>query len=278
MLQALLYMLYGAIAGFSQFVPVSASAHRALAAAIFRFDSGDALLQLFLHAGAFAAFFLLYRQRVAHLYAQLRLASVPAKRRKHPTDGEAVRTARMLLTAAIPTLLGAFLSSLLASIELNLPKMSLLLIVGATVLYLPEFLPGGDRKVRQIYPIEALFFGIFAGLSSYAGLSAVTWILAVGLLRKCDRDFVTETAMLIVGILLAGMMAADFVTFLITGLSGLSFLHILRCILAAVASFAGAFGAILTMRHLSVRIGFSTFAYYNWGLGIFCFILYLMLC
>lgn len=276
MLQALLYLLYGAIAGFSQFVPVSASAHRALACMIFRLDSGDALLQLFIHAGAFAAVALMYRQRAAHLYAQLRLVSLPAKRRKRPADADAVQTARMLMTAAIPTLLGAFLSTLIASIEVNLLTMSLFLIVCATALYLPDYLPGGDRKVRQIYPIEALLFGIAAGLSSFAGMSAVAVILAIGLLRKCDRDFVTETAMLIVGILLAGMMAADFVTFLITGLSGLSFLHLLHCILAAAAAFAAAFGAILTMRHLSVRIGFSAFAYYNWGLGIFSFVLYLM--
>lgn len=277
MLQTLLYLLYGAVAGFSQFVPVSASAHRAFFSMIFRLDSGDALLQLFVHAGALAAAALLYRQRATHLYTQLRLASLPAKRRKRPADASAVQTARMLMTAAIPTLLGAFLSTLIASIAVNLPAMSILLIACAAALYLPDYLPGGDRGVRQIYPVEALIFGIAAGLSSFAGMSCVAWIVAIGLLRKCDREFVTETAMLIVGILLAGMVAADFVTFLITGLSGLSFLHILRCFLAAAAAFAGAFGAILTMRHLSVHIGFSAFAYYNCGLGIFSFILYLML-
>ena len=48
------------------------------------------------------------------------------------------------------------------------------------------------------------------------------------------------------------------------------------CMMAAAASFGGGIGAILLMRFLSVKTGFSGFAFYGWGLGLVSFILYLM--
>ena len=42
-----------------------------------------------------------------------------------------------------------------------------------------------------------------------------------------------------------------------------------------VASYGGAYLAILTLRFLSVNLGFSGFAYYSWGAALLIFILYM---
>ena len=59
------------------------------------------------------------------------------------------------------------------------------------------------------------------------------------------------------------------------GLAGITFLVILQCILAAAAAWFGASAAIMLLRFLSVKTGFSGFAYYSWGVALFTFILFL---
>ena len=59
------------------------------------------------------------------------------------------------------------------------------------------------------------------------------------------------------------------------GLGMISFGAIAYCIFAAAAAFAGVFLAIKVMRMLAVNIGFNAFAFYNLGLALFSFILFL---
>ena len=68
----------------------------------------------------------------------------------------------------------------------------------------------------------------------------------------------------------------DIITMFSLGLGIASFLGFLGCLLAAIGAFCGAYLAISIMRYLTVRAGFSGFAYYSWGAALFAFILYLI--
>jgi len=59
------------------------------------------------------------------------------------------------------------------------------------------------------------------------------------------------------------------------GIGLVSFGAIVYCILAAAAAFAGVFLGIKVMRTLAVNVGFNMFAFYNLGLALFSFILFL---
>lgn len=270
-------LLYGAVSGFSQFTPVSASAHQVLFPMLIKSERYLPLLSLFIHGGALGALLMLHWQRINHLYREMRLVSLPPKRRKRPPDVNAVLDGKILVTAAIPTLVGAFLSALLTKWTTNLFSISLMLVASGVAIYLPDYLVGGNRKTRSMLPIEGLLLGICAGCSSIVGLSAMALMLALGLLRKFDRSYILDICLLIVGVMLGGQMVVDLVRFVFSGFSGLSFGYLLTCLFAAAAAFGGGIGAILTMRFLSVKTGFSSFAFYNWALGLFTFILYLIL-
>lgn len=271
----LLYLFYGLVSGFSQFTTVSASAHQALFPLLLKFDSTQPLLKLFVHGGALGAVALLYWKRIGHLYREVRLDAAPARGRKRPADSEAVLDGRLLLTAAIPTLLGAFFSWLAEKMEVRLLPLALVLILGGVLAYLPDYLPGGDRRTKLISPLEGVLMGLLIGVSVIPGLSAMGLLLGIFQLRKCQKAYLLEMGVLLVGFLLAGMMAVDLVQILIRGFSGFSGGHLLGCLLAGAAAFGGGVGAILTMRFLSVKSSFSGFVYYCWGLGLFSFILYL---
>lgn len=275
--QLLLDVFYGLVSGFSQFTPVSQSAHQALFPMLLKYDSYEPLLSLFVHVGALGAVALLCGQRISHLYREMQLVSLPPKRRKRPPDVDAVLDARLIMTAAVPALIGAVLSAFVFWSSVGLLALTLLLIAGGVLIYIPEYLPGGNRKARAMSPMEAFLLGLCAALSVIPGGSAMGWMLALGLLRKCDRSYMLDISILIVSIMLGGTVVVDFLRFLISGFAGFSFQHLLGCLLAAAAAFGGGVGAILTMRFLAVKTGFSSFAFYNWGLGMFSFTLYLML-
>ncbi len=272
----LLYALYGLVAGFSEFVPVSASAHQMLFSKLLGFDSYRPMVMLFVHAGMLGALIFQFRKRLFHIRWELQLVSLPAKRRKRPPDIDAVLDARLVMTAAVPALLGAALSFLAEWYCQQLLLLSLLLIGGATAIYSPDYLRGGNRKIRAMSRLDGILLGLCAGLSVIPGFSAMGSMLALGLIRKCDRAYLTELSLLIFLPFLGGSMIADLIGIFVSGFSGISFAVFFGSLLAAACAFGSGIAAILLMRYLSVKIGFSGFSYYGWGLGLFSFILYLM--
>ena len=91
-----------------------------------------------------------------------------------------------------------------------------------------------------------------------------------------ELEYILDLLMLICGIMLAEMMLVDLISFFVTGFAGLTLLRIVCCIFACASACGGGCGAIMLMRHLAVKTGFSGFAFYGWGLGLFSLILYLM--
>lgn len=272
----LLYLLYGFIAGFSEFTPVSASAHQALFPMLLRLDSAWPMLRFCVHSGALASVMLLYWQRVNHIYNELRLVSLPPRQRKRPPDTEAILDARLISIAAIPALIGAICSAFFSRGGTDLLWLAIFLTGGAVLVYVPDYVPGGDRKTGAMSPLEGVLLGICAGCSIIPGISRVGLMLALALLRKCSRSHILDLILLISGVMLAENILVDFVSILVSGFSGFTLLRLIGCLLAAMASFGGGIGAIFMMRFLSVKTGFSGFAFYGWGLGLVSFILYLM--
>lgn len=276
MKQLLLYIFYGLVAGFSQFTPVSASAHQSLFSMLFRLDSAFPMLRFFVHAGALAAFVLLYRTRITHIYQQMQLVTLPARKRNRPPDMNAVLDASMTMMAFIPMLIGVILSAFFFRKSANLFSMALVLIIGAVLIYIPDYIPGGDRKTGAMSRLEGLLFGLCAGCSIIPGVSCVGLMLSVGMMLKCDRTYLLDLVLLICGVMLSQRLVVDFVSIIFTGFSGFSFFRFVCCILACAGSFGGGVGGIMMMRHLAVKTGFSGFAFYGWGIGLFSLILYLM--
>lgn len=274
--QLLQYIVYGVIAGFSQFTPVSASAHQALFSMLFHFDSAWPMLRFFVHIGALAALAFLLRDRLTHIYREMQIITLPVRNRKRPPDMDAVLDASISMMAVIPMLIGAIASTIFYRNGAKLMPMALFLILGGVLIYVPDFLPGGDRRTGAMTRLEGLLFGICAACGIIPGVSHIGLMLSLGLLLKCDRRYILELILLICGVMLAELILVDFVSILVTGFAGFTFLRLLGCMLAAAAAFGGGIGAIMMMRHLSVKTGFSGFAFYSWGLGLFSFVLYLM--
>ena len=98
---------------------------------------------------------------------------------------------------------------------------------------------------------------------------------AAGSLQGGERKFILDLCLLLcIPALLIGSVFSGIDFF---SLSGIVFSVLIRYIVAGLAAFAGSCGAIVIMRFMAFRTGFTGFAYYNWGLALFTFIIYLII-
>lgn len=107
------------------------------------------------------------------------------------------------------------------------------------------------------------------------GLSSVGATLTIFQSRGADRNFALNMALLLHMAVTAGMVVLDIVTMAGVGIGIVSFGAIVYCIMGAAAAFAGVFLGIKVLRILAVNVGFNMFAFYNLGLALFSFILFL---
>lgn len=273
----LTFIFYGFLTGLGELVPVSAGAHDYLLEFMTRFDPRQPLLRLWIHTAALAALLLFHRHRVAHIYRELQINAQSVRRRRRQPDLTAVLDGRVVITALVPAAIGVLLTSFLRRFSHSLPLAVLLLMLSGGAIYAPHFLPGANRDSRHLSRMEALVFGICAGLSAFPGVSRVGGVLSSGAFLGCSRKYMLEIAYLLLIPLLGIMLVMDVLGILAAGMATITFLYFLQCLVAGLAAFGGACLGIALMRFLSVNMGYTAFAYYNWGLGIFGFILYLMI-
>lgn len=273
----LIYILYGFINGLGELMPVSNVAHDYFLRLMTEFDPNQPLLRLFVHLAALAAVLVLCRHRASHIYRELRIASQPPRSRRRQPDMLAVIDGRVVLTVALPVVAASVLANLAPVRLVGLPMVIVLLLLSGTALYVPHFLPEANRDSRHLTRLEALVFGCCAGLSVLPGLSRMGGLLSAGALRGCARGYMLEIAILLLLPVLAVLSALDLFALLAGGFAALTLVYFLQCLLAGAAAFGGACLAIAAVRFVSVNMGYTFFAYYNWGLGVFGFILYLMI-
>jgi undecaprenyl-diphosphatase len=270
------YLIYGFVAGLSELLPVSSEAHGQLIELLTRFDCRQPVLLLCVHLACFLAVILRFRGRVGHIYRELRINRLPPHKRKRQPDYIAILDAKVLFAGLFPVILGVCLSVAAYQRFAVLPLLSLLLLLSGILVYIPQFLPGANKDSRSLSRKDALILGASAAVGVIPGISRLGTMISVGLMKGCERKYILDLAMLTSLPFLLGLMIVDVIMFLMVGtvVAGMMIVYLL---LVFFASFAGAWLAIVIMHFLSVKSNFFGFAYYNWGLAMFAFLVYLMI-
>jgi undecaprenyl-diphosphatase len=266
--------IYGIISGFSEFLPISAEAHRAIYLRLI--GAGDySLLRFLTHLGVLLALIVNCAPALAKLSRERKIAAVTKKRRKRAPDKRSLTDIRFLRISAIALIIVFILYPTVHDLHERLWILAGFLILNGILLYLPQFLPGGNKDSRSLSSLDAVIVGISGGLGVIPGFSRVGLTTSVSLMRGTDKRYALDAAYLLsipaIGVLLILDLIAVF------SAVGLTFLTFLCCLTAGITAFLSAFIGVYIMRFLAVRVGFSGFAYYSWGLSLFSFILYLMI-
>lgn len=268
-------LLFGLISGLTDILPVSAQAHKAILLKLFGLSSEPLILRFMIHLATFAALYYCSQTQILRITRQLRLARIPKKRRKRPLDTRTLMDFKLLKMMVIPVILAFLAYQKISVLNHSLNWIALFVLINAVIVYLPVLMPSGNKDSRSFSPFEGLLMGIGGATAVLPGISSVGASTTVLMLRGADRTFAVNITLLLQMAISLCMAVMDIVSMATYGLGMISFTAIVYCIFAAAAAFAGVFLGIKIMRILAVNIGFNMFAFYNLGLALFAFILFL---
>lgn len=268
-------LLYGFLCGFSQFLPVSAEAHRVLFFQLTGIKDEGSFVRLAVHLAALLALLTSCWPQLSRMRREKRLAAILPRRRKRQPDKKTLLDIKLIRTAAVPLLLSLIGMPMAEQvIGIRYWLVAAVLVINGIVLYSPQFMPGANKDSRMLSAWDAVLIGLSGALSVIPGLSRVGMMISVGTMRGADRRYILEIALLLCIPLMIALCLMDFFSFGFSGMA-VSGALLLSAVAAAAAAFAGSLLMIHFLRFLSVSAGFSGFAYYSWGLALFIFILYL---
>ena len=267
--------IYGIVSGLSEFLPISAQAHRALYLRIVG-ASDYGLLRFMTHMGALLGLLVTCWPMIAKLNRERQIAAVNKKRRKRAPDTRSLTDIRFLRIAIVAIIVVFIIYPIVYNLHERLWILAGLLIVNGIILYIPQFLPSANKDSRSLTMVDSMLVGLGGGLGVIPGCSRIGYTTSVAMMRGAEKRYAMDTALLLSIPALAVLLIIDFFA-IFTTTAGLTFIAILSCITAGITSFFGACLGIYIMRFLAVRAGFSGFAYYSWGLSLFSFILYLII-
>lgn len=269
-------LVYGAIGGFFEFLPVPPAAQQQLLMRLTGATEGAESIQPAVSVGCLLAVLFLYYSRIAKIRREKRIAAIPPRRRKRQPDPVSLMEAKLLRIGMIPLILSVVLTPWLTSFFERMWVLAIILCLNGALILLPQFLPGSNKDARSISPLDAMLIGLSGVFGVIPGISRVAAMTACGKIRGADQQFTVDfTYLLLIPALLAACLT-QLVILVLGGtelFTGWMFLH---GFLAAIGSATAAFAGITLMRFLAVKIGFSGFAYYSIGVGMFTFVLYLI--
>ena len=266
-------LLYGLISGFTEFLPICPEGHRFLFLSLLG-KSDHAAIRLSVHLGALFALVFLCAPMIAKLNRERKIASISERRRKRQPDMRSIMDLRFLKIAVIPVILCRFASRFVSGATDKLWVLAALLFLNGFVLYIPQFYPHANKDGLTLTRSDAVIIGLGTGFGIFPGISRIAVASSVGSLRGADRRYILDIILLLcIPALLILVVMEFFAVF--AAAATLSFISFLCCITAALMSFIGAYLGICMIRFIAVRVGYSGFAYYSWGLALLTFILYL---
>ena len=268
-------LIFGLVSGLTDILPVSAQAHKAILIKLFGLGSEPVILRFMIHIATFAGLYYCCQGHLLRISRQLRLAKIPKKRRKRPLDTRTLMDYKLLRMMILPVIVSFIFYPKLSEWNHSLNWIALFVLLNAVIMYLPILMPSGNKDSRSFSPFEGLLMGFGGCTAIVPGISSIGSTMTIFQLRGADRTFALKMTLLLHMAVTAGMIIMDVVTMSSLGIGLISFSAIVYCILAAGAAFAGVFLGIRVLQILAVNVGFNMFAFYNLGLALFSFILFL---
>ncbi len=269
-------LLYGLISGLADILPISAEAHQILLMKLFGSEGRRDLMDLFIHLAISAALYMSSRKQIVRMARARSLAKVPKRRRRRPLDTNSLMDLSLLKTMLVPVILSFFLFQYTAALQQKMIWIAVLLFVNGLILYIPQFLPTGNRDSRTLSRVEGLLMGLGGALGILPGISPMGCMLSVGSVCGVERGYCLNLAMLMNMAINLGLVVLDVMGLIQYGVDSFSFLILVQYIVTAAAAFGSTMLGVKIMRMLSKNNGYSIFTFYSWSVALFTFILNLM--
>lgn len=269
-------IFYGIVSGFSEILPISGSAHRALCLHLFGLTERQPLRDLIIHVAILLALFVSCREQISAINTERHLLQRTHKAGRRRVFGKTFYEYRFLKTATFPLVILLLLHILTGSMANNLPLLGLLLVINGIILIVPEHLRQANKDARELSGMDGILLGVAGALSVFPGISRTGTCLSYCSVRGADRQKAVNWILMLSIPAMILLSALDVFYIATAGFAVGGFLDVVFCFLSGIASFAAAYFAILLIRRILSVSGYDWFAYYSWGAAILSFVLYLI--
>jgi undecaprenyl-diphosphatase len=214
------------------------------------------------------------------MFSKIRREQILAHRmRRNPSQVHALKgvyNMRLVRTAAPIMLVGLFASLFFLNFYEKRMLFSLMLIINGAMILFPIYIHHGNRDARSMSKLDGFLVGIAAALSAIPGLSRNGAIMFVTLVRGADKQNGVIWALMLTVPAMILLCFLDLIAIFMVGTGSVSMTVFVGYLLSALFAFIGAFLAVTIIRTLIARSDYSIFAYYDFGLALFAFVLYLI--
>ena len=269
-------LVMGLFSGLTDILPVSSQAHQTLLMKFFGVTELSPVTRLAIRVAVLVTLLVVCWGQIRRIHRQLKLASMPRRRRHRPVDMAALMDARILRTSLLTIIPCVLLSGLTGSLGTSLPWLVAASLANAVILYLPSLFPTADKDSRLVTPYEGLLMGLGSGASVLPGLSSVGACHSIGVLHGVDRGYMMHLALMMHMIVVAGLSVGDVLDLVALGGIAVSGAAALSWALAAAGAAVGTVFGCRILRSAIGRGGLTGFSFYSFGVALFTFILYLM--
>ena len=262
------------ISGITEFLPVSAAVHREIYQRITGCTTPGQGFVLAVHIGCLAAIIACNQSKLRRFSRNKRMAR-GRRGRGRPVDSAIWLDMRLLRAAAIPLIISILFYGKAGTLVSNLGILALFLLLNGFLMMLPRLLSQGNKDSKMMSMLDALFIGLGGAVGVIPGFSRTGAMTAFGLARGAERSYALDFALLLGIPSTAGVVIMD-VYLMFATKAPITFLALLGWIAAGGVAYAGAYLSATLLRYLFQKSDGSDFAYYNWGMALVSFILYLM--
>ena len=269
-------ILYGFISGMAEIFPVSSQANQMVMRQLFGVAQKEPIRDLLVHIAALMAILTACRG----MFVRIRREQVLAHRmRRNPSQVHALKgiyDMRLVRTATPIMLIGLFANLFFSQFYQNRTLFSLVLLMNGAFTLIPTYMHMGNKDARSMTGGDGMLIGLAAALSAVPGFSRNGAIMSVALFRGAQKENGFTWAMLLSVPALAVLILLDLISIFTVGMGLISLVAVGGYAISMLFSFAGAYLAVHTVRVLIRQSDFSGFAFYDFGLALLSFVLYLI--
>ena len=266
-------LFYGLISGLSEFLPVSAHAHRSILRYLYGGVMTDPVQSLVMNIATLVALITVLKPQLD----QIQRIQRTSRRNHSRINKSALQIAsdvRVVKNAAIITIPVMLLLRYILHVNIQLPWVCLMLLINGIILFLPERMMHGNKDGNSMTQMDSYLIGIAGAMSVFSGISAIAMILSVAIVRGADHKRAWNWALLLSIFILSVNIFMDLIS-IFSGTNLPFFSNLFRYLLTGAIVFLAARASISIMKKILLDNRVSVFAYYCWGAALFSFLLYL---
>lgn len=269
-------IVYGVVSGLTEIFPVSSQANQMVMRHLFGVPQKEPIRDLLVHIAIFIGIILACRG----MFTKIRREQVMAYRmRRNPSQVRALKgvyDVRLVRTAVPIMVIGMFANLLFTDFYDRRPLFALMLLVNGALTLIPTFMHQGNKDARIMTRGDSMLIGFAAACSAIPGISRNGAVMFMTLIRKADKQNGVNWALLLSLPAMAVLAVLDFIAIFTVGVSGVTVAVLGGYLVSMLGAFIGAFFAVNTIKMLILRSDYSGFAYYDFGLALLTFVLYLI--